>query len=78
MILIREVLTRTSFFCYSWLMKIGIFDSGLGGLVMMEAIVKKLPQYDYMLFADSAHVPYGGRSKEDIYRLTTRALAYMF
>ena len=59
-------------------MKIGIFDSGLGGVVMMESIVRALPQYDYMLFADTAHVPYGGRSKEDIYRLTTRALDYMF
>lgn len=59
-------------------MNIGIFDSGLGGLVMMEAIVEKLPTYNYILFADTKHVPYGEKTPEQIYRYTAEALQYLF
>ncbi|WP_300341660.1 glutamate racemase [Accumulibacter sp.] len=40
---------------------IGIFDSGLGGLSVLAAIARALPQADLLYFADSAHVPYGDR-----------------
>lgn len=59
-------------------MKIGIFDSGLGGLVMTKAIIDALPQYDYMYLGDTLHVPYGPRSFESVYRYTERAVDYLF
>jgi len=43
---------------------IGIFDSGLGGLTVMSEIRKLLPGEDLIYFGDTAHVPYGSKSKE--------------
>ena len=57
--------------------KIGIFDSGLGGLYVGRAIAKALPQYDYVYLGDTLNVPYGGRSMENIYDLTQSAINYL-
>jgi len=43
---------------------IGIFDSGLGGLTVFSEIRKLLPKEDLIYFGDTAHVPYGSKSKE--------------
>jgi len=59
-------------------MKIGIFDSGLGGLFIAKHIMAALPQYDYVYLADTAHLPYGTRSQAQIYELTRRAVKYLF
>lgn len=59
-------------------MSIGIFDSGLGGLVMTRAIREALPQYDYLYLGDTLHVPYGPRSAMAIYDFTLSAVDYLF
>lgn len=59
-------------------MKIGIFDSGIGGLLVIRAIVKKLPQYDYIYLGDTKHVPYGDKSQEVIYDYTKKGVEYLF
>ncbi len=59
-------------------MKIGIFDSGLGGLVIAKAILKKLPGYDYIYLGDTKRVPYGNRQKNEVYKLTLGAVKYLF
>lgn len=41
---------------------IGIFDSGIGGLTVAEAIVKQLPHENIIYFGDTAHLPYGEKS----------------
>ena len=61
-----------------YFMKIGIFDSGLGGLIILKEIIKKLPQYDYIYLGDSARVPYGNRSQETIYKFTQQAVDFLF
>lgn len=38
-------------------MKIGVFDSGLGGLVITKAFIESMPQYDYLYYGDSRHRP---------------------
>jgi glutamate racemase len=43
---------------------IGVFDSGLGGLSVLAALVDALPQTDFSYYADTAHVPYGNKSEE--------------
>ncbi len=43
---------------------IGIFDSGIGGLSVFKEIYRLLPDQDYIYFADSAHCPYGEKSRE--------------
>jgi glutamate racemase len=59
-------------------MRIGVFDSGLGGLVVAQAIMAHLPQYDYLYLGDTRRVPYGGRSQETIHEFTSEALSYLF
>lgn len=58
--------------------KIGVFDSGFGGLDILKDIVKKLPQYDYIYLADTARAPYGSRSQEKILEFTTQAVDFLF
>ena len=59
-------------------MKIGIFDSGLGGLIVTKALVKALPQYDYAYLGDTANLPYGARSGELVRALSTRCVDWLF
>ncbi len=59
-------------------MKIGIFDSGLGGLIVMSGIVEALPQYDYVYLGDTARVPYGNRSQQTVYEFTKQAIEALF
>jgi len=58
-------------------MKIGIFDSGLGGLGVGLRMIDALPQYDYIYLGDTQHVPYGNRSQESIYRFTRDSVDYL-
>jgi len=59
-------------------MKIGIFDSGLGGLIIAKAIKKEMPQYDYVYLGDTKRVPYGNRSHQAVFEFTKQALDYLF
>jgi glutamate racemase len=59
-------------------MKIGIFDSGLGGLSVFRQFLKYLPQYDYIYLGDNKRAPYGSYSKETIYEYTKQAVNYLF
>lgn len=59
-------------------MKIGIFDSGLGGLFTMKAITQKLPEYDYIYLGDTKRLPYGGRSHETIYEFLKEGIDFLF
>jgi glutamate racemase len=59
-------------------MKIGIFDSGLGGLIVARAICKALPKYDYVYLGDTKRVPYGNRSHEAVFEFTRQAVDYLF
>ncbi len=45
---------------------IGVFDSGLGGLTVVNALQKSLPNENIIYFGDTARVPYGDKSKENI------------
>lgn len=59
-------------------MNIGIFDSGLGGLVIAKSIKKLLPEYNYVYLGDTKRVPYGNRSHSTVYEFTCEALKYLF
>ncbi len=59
-------------------MAVGVFDSGLGGLTVLAAIQKRLPELPTVYFGDSAHAPYGVRDADDIYRLTCRAVEQLW
>lgn len=55
-------------------MAVGIFDSGLGGLTVLDAAQKRLPDVDFLYFGDNAHAPYGVRTADDIFDLTQAAI----
>ena len=57
--------------------KIGVFDSGYGGLTILEAIRREIPQYDYLYLGDNARAPYGTHSFDVIYRYTLQAVKYL-
>jgi len=55
-------------------MAVGIFDSGLGGLTVLDAVTKRLPDVSFVYFGDNAHAPYGVRDADDVFNLTTAAM----
>ena len=59
-------------------MAVGIFDSGLGGLTVLEAARKRLPDVPFVYFGDNLHAPYGVRDSDDIYGLTCAAVSRMW
>jgi len=56
---------------------IGIYDSGLGGLSVLRQLWQKLPQESVIYVADTARVPYGGRSPEEIQRFSHEIIDFM-
>lgn len=56
---------------------IGVFDSGVGGLTVFRQIMKKLPHEDVIYLADTARVPYGGRSPEEIIKINHEIIPFL-
>ena len=54
-------------------MAVGVFDSGLGGLTVLDAVSKRLPEVPFVYFGDNKHAPYGVRDADDVYNLTCAA-----
>ena len=57
---------------------IGIFDSGYGGLTILEKIRHRLPQYSYIYLGDNARTPYGTRSFDVVYHYTLQCVEHLF
>ncbi len=57
---------------------IGIFDSGCGGLTILDAIRNLLPEYDYLYLGDNARAPYGSRSFDTVCEYTRQAVETLF
>ena len=57
---------------------IGVFDSGYGGLTILNKIRERLPEYDYIYLGDNARTPYGTRSFEVVYEFTRQAVNKLF
>ena len=58
--------------------KIGVFDSGLGGLSVLRELRKQLPGHPIVYFGDQVHTPYGVRTLEEVRQLTTAAVEFLF
>jgi len=59
-------------------LKIGVFDSGYGGLTVLKDFLEQLPQYDYIYLGDNARTPYGTRSFKTVYKYTLQAVKKLF
>ncbi|MFV0369267.1 MAG: glutamate racemase [Hyphomicrobiaceae bacterium] len=57
---------------------IGIFDSGLGGLTVLRALIARFPDSEFVYLGDHANVPYGDRSSDEVVELTRRGVEELF
>ena len=58
-------------------MRIGMFDSGVGGLTVLKAFLKKHPNNEYVYYGDTKNVPYGNKTKEELLKLSTGIIKYL-
>lgn len=56
---------------------IGIFDSGVGGLTVVKSLLAKLPRENFVYFGDTAHVPYGSKSEDQLFEYAHQILAFL-
>lgn len=57
--------------------RIGVFDSGIGGLTVLEELKNVLPNEDYLFYADSKNCPYGEKSDTELYDITSNIVDYL-
>lgn len=57
--------------------RVGIFDSGIGGLTVLEELKQVLPNEDYIFYADSKNCPYGEKSDTELYDITSNIVDYL-
>jgi len=57
--------------------KIGVFDSGVGGLTVLRALVERIPGADYLYFGDTARLPYGSKSAATVAHYAVGAVRYL-
>ena len=56
---------------------IGVFDSGVGGLTVLRALVERIPGADYLYFGDTARLPYGSKSAATVGHYAVGAVHYL-
>lgn len=56
---------------------VGVFDSGLGGLTVFQALARRMPEESLVYFGDTARVPYGSKSPEAIARFSSEAARFL-
>ena len=58
-------------------MRIGVFDSGLGGVNVLSCLIKKYPNNEYIYFGDTKNLPYGDKTKEELLKLSSEAIDFL-
>lgn len=58
-------------------MRIGMFDSGIGGLTVLKSFLKYHPNNEYVYYGDTLNVPYGNKSKEELFILSKKIIEYL-
>lgn len=58
-------------------MKIGLFDSGIGGLTVLNEFLKKYPKNEYIYIADNNNIPYGTKTREELYNLSKKNIDFL-
>lgn len=56
---------------------VGVFDSGVGGLTVAREIMRQLPNENIVYFGDTARVPYGSKSKDNIIRYSRQIINFL-
>lgn len=58
-------------------MRIGVFDSGIGGLTILKSIINKYPNNEYIYFGDNYNLPYGEKTKDELYILADNIIKFL-
>lgn len=58
-------------------MKIGFFDSGIGGMTVLQRALRLMPQEDYVYYADTSHVPYGEKTTDEVRKFVFEAIDFI-
>ena len=58
-------------------MRVGIFDSGIGGLTVLKKLIQKYPNNEYIYYGDSKNVPYGNKSIEELKLLSSNIMDFL-
>lgn len=56
---------------------IGVFDSGLGGLWILKYLEQELPDYNFIYYADQAHLPYGSKTPDEIIKFSSDIVDFL-
>ena len=58
-------------------MRIGVFDSGLGGVNVLSCLLKKYPNNEYIFYGDTKNLPYGNKTKEELLKLSSNIIDFL-
>src|SRR5579864_3350208 len=58
-------------------MKIGVFDSGVGGLTVLRELLASIPEADYLYLGDTARLPYGSKSAATVARYAVSSVQFL-
>ena len=58
-------------------MRIGIFDSGLGGINVLSCLLEKYPNNEYIFYGDTKNIPYGDKSKDELMKLASNIIEFL-
>lgn len=58
-------------------MRIGIFDSGIGGLTVLKKLLQEKPNNDYIYYGDTINLPYGDKTKEQLLNLAKKDIEFL-
>lgn len=57
--------------------RIGVFDSGIGGVTVLRECIRENPSFKYLYYSDSIHNPYGDKTKEDVLEIVFEIVSYL-
>ena len=58
-------------------MRVGLFDSGVGGLTVLKKLIKKYPNNEYIYYGDTLNIPYGDKSREELLILSKQNIEFL-
>lgn len=58
-------------------MRIGVIDSGIGGLTVLKELIKKYPNNQYIYYGDTLNNPYGSKNKYELFKLSRKMIDYL-
>lgn len=58
-------------------MRVGVFDSGIGGLTVLKNLYMHYPNNEYVYFGDTLNLPYGNKTKEELEKLSTKDIEFL-